>query len=216
MLALKKKREAEAKAKAAAAAAGEQAEQPTSAPAEEKKKVSLFGVGGKKKKDSGESKGGKKRTPGEIRIQKDIADLDGGKVATIDFPNPNDLTAFNVTITPDNGFWSGATYLFSIDIPAQYPHEPPKVTCKNKIYHPNINLEGNVCLNILREDWKPVLDINAVIYGLIYLFYEPNSDDPLNHDAAELFRNDVKRFERVVNQTLRGGYVDGHHFERLI
>ena len=70
MLALKKKREAEAKAKAAAAAAGEQAEQPTSAPAEEKKKVSLLGVGGKKKKDSGESKGGKKRTPGEIRIQK--------------------------------------------------------------------------------------------------------------------------------------------------
>lgn len=51
------------------------------------------------------------------------------------------------------------------------------------VYHPNINLEGNVCLNILREDWKPVLDINAVIYGLIYLFYEPNPDDPLNHEV---------------------------------
>lgn len=37
-----------------------------------------------------------------------------------------------------------------------------------------------MCLNILREDWKPVLDINSVIYGLIYLFYEPNPDDPLN------------------------------------
>ena len=41
----------------------------------------------------------------------------------------------------------------------------------HEIYHPNINLEGKVCLNILREDWKPVLDINAVIYGLIFLFY---------------------------------------------
>ena len=51
------------------------------------------------------------------------------------------------------------------------------------VYHPNINLEGNVCLNILREDWKPVLDINAVIYGLIYLFYEPNPEDPLNHEV---------------------------------
>jgi ubiquitin-conjugating enzyme E2 M len=38
----------------------------------------------------------------------------------------------------------------------------PKVLCHTTIYHPNINLEGNVCLNILREDWKPVLDINAV------------------------------------------------------
>ena len=38
------------------------------------------------------------------------------------------------------------------------------------VYHPNIDLEGNVCLNILREDWKPVLTINAVVYGLQYLF----------------------------------------------
>jgi len=38
------------------------------------------------------------------------------------------------------------------------------------VYHPNIDLEGNVCLNILREDWKPVLNINTVIYGLNLLF----------------------------------------------
>jgi ubiquitin-conjugating enzyme E2 M len=116
--------------------------------------------------------------------------LDGGRAATVEFPNPNDLTSFTVTVTPDSGFWVGAKYVFSFIIPASYPHEPPKVTCRNKIYHPNINFEGNVCLNILREDWKPVLDINAVIYGLIYLFYEPNPDDPLNREAADLFRTD--------------------------
>jgi ubiquitin-conjugating enzyme E2 M len=95
-----------------------------------------------------------------------------------------------VTITPDSGYWLGAKYSFHITIPPLYPHEAPKVNCTPKIYHPNINFEGNVCLNILREDWKPVLDINAVIYGLIYLFYEPNPDDPLNREAADLFRND--------------------------
>ena len=42
--------------------------------------------------------------------------------------------------------------------------------CETQVYHPNIDLEGNVCLNILREDWKPVLTINAVVYGLQYLF----------------------------------------------
>ena len=62
--------------------------------------------------------------------------------------------------------------------------------CLTKIYHPNIDFQGNVCLNVLREDWKPVLDINAVIYGVIYLFYEPNASDPLNKEAAELFRTD--------------------------
>eukprot|EP01034_Spumella_vulgaris_P035358 gene35358-43600_t len=116
----------------------------------------------------------------ESAPQQDIAELDGGKAAQIDFPNPNDLTNFIVTVTPDSGYWcGGAKYPFTFVIPALYPHEPPK---------------GNVCLNILREDWKPVLDINAVIYGLIYLFYEPNPDDPLNREAADLFRNNKAEF----------------------
>lgn len=146
----------------------------------------------------------------------DIAELDGGKVATVSWKNPNDLTNFDVNICPDSGYWKGATYHFSFSIPPHYPHSPPKVECKTKIYHPNIDLQGKVCLNILREDWKPVLDINSVIYGLIYLFYEPNPDDPLNHEAAELFRKDVRQFERLVSRTLRGGILDGVQFERLV
>ncbi|GAX17770.1 ubiquitin-conjugating enzyme E2 M [Fistulifera solaris] len=217
MLALKKKREAEAKK--AAEEAKQQAEQPTTAeaPADQPQKVSLLGIGGKKMVKNGETgKTGKKRTPGEIRIQTDIAELDGGDVATIKFPNPNDLTLFDVSVTPDTGLWKGATYHFTFTIPPHYPHSPPRVECNTKIYHPNIDLQGKVCLNILREDWKPVLDINSVIYGLIYLFYEPNPDDPLNHEAAELFRKDKTQFERLVMRTLRGGILDGVHFERLV
>ena len=128
----------------------------------------------------------------------DIAELDAGKVAKVDFPNLNDLTKFVVTIAPDSGYWVGAKYNFTFVIPPSYPHEPPKVTCSPKIYHPNLNYEGAVCLNILREDWKPVLDINAVIYGLIYLFYEPNPDDPLNREAADLFRNDKNQVSLFI------------------
>lgn len=146
----------------------------------------------------------------------DIAELDGGKVVEVEFPNPNDLTTFYVIITPDTGYWAHATYNFTFTIPPHYPHSPPKVECNTKIYHPNINLDGKVCLNILREDWKPVLDINAVIYGLCFLFYQPNPEDPLNHEAAELFRKDSKQFERLVSRTLRGGQLDGVYFERLV
>lgn len=97
-----------------------------------------------------------------------------------------------------------------------YPHEAPKVKCKTKVYHPNIDLEGNVCLNILREDWKPVLSVNSIIYGLQYLFLDPNPDDPLNHDAAQVLRDNPRQFEQNVRRSMAGGYVGGHHFPRCI
>ncbi|RHY76796.1 hypothetical protein DYB34_009598, partial [Aphanomyces astaci] len=172
-------------------------------------KIMGLGRGTRKSKE-------KKRTPGEIRIQKDIAELDGGSAAVVSFPDSNDLTNFQVRITVDTGLWTGAAYNFTFKIPSFYPHEPPKVRCVTKIYHPNIDLDGNVCLNILREDWKPVLDINAVIYGLIYLFYEPNPDDPLNREAAEMFRNDPRRFQDLVSRSLRGQFVQGIQFDRLV
>ena len=96
------------------------------------------------------------------------------------FPDPADLLHFTLTISPDEGLYKGGCFRFTFDINNNYPHEPPKVKCTQKIYHPNLDLEGNVCLNILREDWKPVLNLNSVMVGLQYLFLEPNADDPLN------------------------------------
>jgi ubiquitin-protein ligase len=83
-----------------------------------------------------------------------------------DFPNPDDILHFILTIDPDEGMYKGGKFTFDFNINQNFPHEPPKVQCREKIYHPNIDLEGKVCLNILREDWKPVLNLNAVIVGL--------------------------------------------------
>ena len=59
-------------------------------------------------------------------------------------------------------------------------------------------MEGNICLNILRDDWKPVLGVNAIMLGLMFLFIEPNPNDPLNHEAAELMRNNMTQFKNKV------------------
>ncbi len=120
---------------------------------------------------------------------------------------------FQVIVSPDDGYWKGYQYTFSFSVPDMYPHEPPIVKCKDKIYHPNIDLKGNVCLNILRADWKPVLDINAIIYGLIVLFVQPNPDDPLNHQAAETLRTHEPKFRQNVLRSLRGYDVDYESFQ---
>uniref|UniRef100_A0A8C1KKM3 NEDD8-conjugating enzyme UBC12 n=1 Tax=Cyprinus carpio TaxID=7962 RepID=A0A8C1KKM3_CYPCA len=106
--------------------------------------------------------------------------------------------------------------LFFFQVGQGYPHDPPKVKCETMVYHPNIDLEGNVCLNILREDWKPVLTINSIIYGLQYLFLEPNPEDPLNKEAAEVLQTNRRLFEQNVQRSLRGGYVGATYFERCL
>ena len=67
------------------------------------------------------------------------------------FPDPDNLLNFILTIEPDEGMYKGGAFNFTFTINQNFPHDPPKVKCTQKIYHPNIDLEGNVCLNILRE-----------------------------------------------------------------
>jgi Ubiquitin-protein ligase len=96
----------------------------------------------------------------------DLQELSLGSTMKLSFPNPDDILNFTLTIEPDEGMYKGGSFHFNFAINQNFPHDPPKVKCTQKIYHPNIDLEGNVCLNILREDWKPVLNLNAVIVGL--------------------------------------------------
>lgn len=103
-----------------------------------------------------------------------------------DFENPDDILNFTLTIEPDEGMYKGGSFKFTFAISNNYPHDPPKVKCTQKIYHPNIDLEGNVCLNILREDWKPVLSLNAVVVGMQVLLNRNFKGDP-NSDHGDSF-----------------------------
>jgi len=160
---------------------------------------------------------GRKEKPSaaRLRVQKDLAEMDPVPGAEIDFPDTNDLMHFHVQVSPNDGLYRGATFKFDVEIPSNYPYDPPKVACATLVYHPNIDWEGHVCLNILRADWMPVLSLGSVVFGLMTLFLEPNPDDPLNKEAAQLMIDKPAQFERNVKQTLAGGYVMGRNFPRL-
>ncbi|KAL8418898.1 hypothetical protein RB594_002197 [Gaeumannomyces avenae] len=162
--------------------------------------------------------GGKKKkvTAAQLRVQKDLSELSLGSTMKTEFPDPDDILNFTLTIDPDEGMYRGGRFDFDFKINQNFPHEPPKVLCKQKIYHPNIDLEGKVCLNILREDWKPVLNLNAVIVGLQFLFLEPNASDPLNKEAAEDLRSNREGFKRNVRTSMGGGVIKGVSFDRVL
>ena len=96
----------------------------------------------------------------------DLAELPNSDTMRTEFKDPDDVLNFRVFIEPDEGMYKGGTFSFTFKVPENFPFDPPKVHCEQTIYHPNIDLQGNVCLNILREDWKPVLNLNAIIVGL--------------------------------------------------
>ncbi|KAI0095033.1 E2 ubiquitin-conjugating enzyme [Irpex rosettiformis] len=175
--------------------------------------ISLWSM---KKKEDAAAKKKPKTSAAQIRVQKDLTELDLPSTMKTYFPDPQNLLSFTLTITPDEGMYKDGAYNFSFEINNNYPHEPPKVKCTQVIYHPNLDLDGNVCLNILREDWKPVLNLNAVMTGLQYLFLEPNADDPLNKEAAEEMRRDRDQFLRNVRVTMRGGSLKGKRYDNVL
>ncbi|XTI91521.1 putative ketol-acid reductoisomerase protein [Cenococcum geophilum] len=180
--------------------------------------LKIWSMKQKQQQDESAATGPKKKkvTAAQLRVQKDLSELSLGSTMKTYFPNPDDILNFTLTIDPDEGMYKGGRFNFSFAINQNFPHDPPKVKCTQKIYHPNIDLEGNVCLNILREDWKPVLNLNAVIVGLQFLFLEPNASDPLNKEAAEDLKSNREGFKRNVRSAMGGGSVKGQSYERQL
>ena len=64
----------------------------------------------------------------------------------------------------------------------------PKVRFMTKIYHPNIDKLGRICLDILKDKWSPALQIRTVLLSIQALLSAPNPKDPLANDVAEQWK----------------------------
>ncbi|KAF4790357.1 Ubiquitin-conjugating enzyme E2 L3 [Turdus rufiventris] len=95
----------------------------------------------------------------------------------------------------DNPPYDKGAFRIEINFPAEYPFKPPKITFKTKIYHPNIDEKGQVCLPVISaENWKPATKTDQVIQSLIALVNDPQPEHPLRADLAEEYSKDRKKF----------------------
>lgn len=126
---------------------------------------------------------------------------------TLKFDDPDVLHRFELIITPEEGYWQGGRFVFLVEVPEDYNMVPPKVKCMTRLWHPNINEEGNVCLSLLRESsidgmgWAPTRTLKEIVWGLNSLFTDLlNFDDPLDNEAAEHYQRDREGFRAKVRE----------------
>lgn len=120
-------------------------------------------------------------------------------------PQNGDLFRWHACIIgPSDSPYAGGLFFLDIIFPENYPFKPPKVRFKTTIYHPNINSNGSICLDILKTHWSPALTITKVLLSISSLLTDPNPDDPLVPVIANTYKNNRDLYnKRARDYTLK-------------
>jgi len=91
---------------------------------------------------------------------------------------------------PEDSPFQDSYFKISINLTSQYPIKPPAIRFCTRIFHPNIHWEtGEICIEVLKEQWTPLWTIESVCRAILFLMANPNAESPLNCDAGNMIRN---------------------------
>ncbi|XDC88445.1 hypothetical protein R6Z07F_019618 [Ovis aries] len=156
----------------------------------------------KKKEGKISSKTAAKLSTSAKRIQKELAEI------TLD-PPPNcsagpkgdNIYEWRSTILgPPGSVYEGGVFFLDITFSPDYPFKPPKVTFRTRIYHCNINSQGVICLDILKDNWSPALTISKVLLSICSLLTDCNPADPLVGSIATQYMTNRAEHDRMARQ----------------
>ena len=120
-------------------------------------------------------------------------------------PNAADPSHLRAQIDgPPGTPFSGGIYLVSLRFTNRYPFEPPRVRFVTPVHHPNIDSAGRICLDTLKSppagSWSPAVSLPSLLTTLRALLSDPNPDDALVPEIADMYKVDVKRFEEEARR----------------
>lgn len=99
---------------------------------------------------------------------------------------------------PEGTPYEGGVFRLTITYPENYPFTPMKMQFKTPIYHPNISRYGDICLDILKDAWTPVLNTSKVLLSICSLLSDPNPNDPLEKSIAKQYIENREKYNRMA------------------
>ena len=115
------------------------------------------------------------------------------------YPSGEDIYNWQATITgPSDTPYEDGIFFLKIKLPEDYPMAPPKVWFTTKIYHCNINLNGAISIDILKDKWSTALKISTILVSITSLLSDPNLEDPLIPEIARIYKEDKVKHDRIA------------------
>lgn len=136
------------------------------------------------------------------RIQKELAEISLDPPCNCSAgPKGDNLYEWVSTILgPSGSPYANGVFFLDIQFPHDYPFKPPKVTFRTRIYHCNINSNGVICLDILKDMWSPALTISKVLLSVCSLLSDANPEDPLVGSIAKQYIEDRELHDRTAKE----------------
>lgn len=124
-------------------------------------------------------------------------------------PQADNLLKWEAVIFgPEQTAWEGGFFELELAFSQDYPAKPPEVKFTTPIFHPNVYNDGRICLDILKEQWTPILDVWAILTSIRSLLSDPNPNSPANAQAAQLYQSDRQEYYRKVREIVENTIKD--------
>jgi len=101
-------------------------------------------------------------------------------------------------ILPNVDVYKQAAFQIEMKLPAEFPFKPPEVRFITPIYHPNVDEQGKICVDILNanEAWKPTTSLVDIVKAVVDLIDHPKIDHALNAEIASEYTSNKSEFDR--------------------